>query len=84
LEFSEVSLYNTHAGQEIRKPVVTRKISQQNRSSQGSEAHVIFMYFSRSTELQGLNPIDKLQADAKILLAELEQTRAPPNWLHDR
>lgn len=69
LEYNGVSPYNNHAEQQIRKPVITRKISQQNRSSRAAEAHAIFMSLFRSAELQGLNPVEKVAADAKTLLA---------------
>lgn len=69
LEYNGVSPYNNHAEQQIRKPVMTRKISQQNRSNRAAEAHAIFMSLFRSAELQGLNPVEKVAADSKTLLA---------------
>ena len=69
LEYNDVSPYNNHAEQQIRKPVITRKISQQNRSNRAAEAHAIFMSLFRSAELQGLNPVEKVAADSKTLLA---------------
>jgi hypothetical protein len=73
LEYKDVSPYNNHAEQQIRKPVVTRKISQQNRSTQGAEAHAIFMTIFRSAELQGLNPFDTVLQDAKNRLAAVRE-----------
>jgi transposase len=73
LEYNDVSPYNNHAEQQIRKPVVTRKISQQNRSTQGAEAHAIFMTIFRSAELQGLNPFDTVLHDAKNRLAAVRE-----------
>lgn len=75
LEYKGVSPYNNHAEQQIRKPVMTRKISQQNRSDQGAEAHAIFMSLFRSAELQGLNPVEKILADAKILLGATKKEK---------
>ena len=72
LEYNGVSPYNNHAEQQIRKPVVTRKISQQNRSGRGAEAQAIFMSLFRSAELQGLNPVDKVLADAKALIGRTQ------------
>jgi len=69
LEFNDVSPYNNYSEQQIRKPVITRKISQQNRSIQGAEAHAIFMSLFRSAELQFLNRVDKLMADVKSRIA---------------
>ena len=72
LEYTDVSPYNNHAEQQMRKPVITRKISQQNRSETGAEAHAIFMSLFRSAELQGLNPVDKVLSDAKDKLERTE------------
>ena len=41
LEYNGVSPYNNHAEQQMRKPVITRKISQQNRSDQGAKSQAI-------------------------------------------
>ena len=37
LEYENVSPYNNHAEQQMRKPALTRKVSQQNRSEQGQK-----------------------------------------------
>lgn len=76
LSFDNVSPYNNHAEQQMRKPVITRKISQQNRSDQGAKAQAILMTLFRSAELQGLNPIKvvlnntKKAIDSSISLGE--------------
>lgn len=75
LEYNDVSPYNNHAEQQMRKPVITRKISQQNRSETGAEAHAIFMSLFRSAELQGLNPVDKVLTDAKEMLVRPEKEK---------
>jgi hypothetical protein len=75
LEFDNVSPYNNHAEQQLRKPVITRKISQQNRSQSGAQTHAIFMSLFRSAELQGFNPVDKILADVKSLLAGTRQEK---------
>jgi hypothetical protein len=75
LEYKGVSPYNNHAEQQIRKPVMTRKISQQNRSNQGAGTHAIFMSLFRSAELQGLNPVEKILADAKALLGATQKEK---------
>lgn len=72
LEYNGVSPYNNHAEQQIRKPVVSRKISQQNRSDRGADAHATFMSLFRSAELQGLNPVEKVLADAKTLIGRTQ------------
>lgn len=68
LDFENISPYNNHAEQQIRRPSISRKISQQNRSDRGALAHAIFMTLFRSAELQGLNPVDTiiLEAEAAI------------------
>jgi len=68
LDYNNVSPYNNHAEQQLRKPVITRKISQQNRSNRGAETHAIFMSIFRSAELQGLNPVEKTLEDVRALL----------------
>jgi transposase len=75
LEFDNISPYNNHAEQQLRKPVITRKISQQNRSQQGAETHAIFMSLFRSAELQGFNPVEKILADVKSLIADTRQKK---------
>ena len=41
----------------MRKPVLTRKLSQQNRSEQGAKTHAFLMPLFCSAELQGETPI---------------------------
>ncbi len=72
LEYNNVSPYNNHAEQQIRKPVVTRKISQQNRSTKGAQTHALFMTLFRSAELQGLNPFDAVLHDAKKMIGAVD------------
>lgn len=68
LDFEDVSPYNNHAEQQLRKPVITRKISQQNRSEQGAKTQAILMSLFRSAELQGFNPFDTIFAYAKYAI----------------
>ncbi|GJQ47819.1 hypothetical protein KsCSTR_40750 [Candidatus Kuenenia stuttgartiensis] len=68
LEHEGVSPYNNHAEQQMRKPVLTRKVSQQNRSVQGANTQAILMTLLRSAELQGDNPVENLLAYAKKAL----------------
>jgi transposase len=58
LDYDQVSPYNNHAEQQMRPAVITRKISQQNRSADGAKAHAILMSLFRSAQLQGLNPVE--------------------------
>jgi transposase len=60
LEHEGVSPYNNHADQQMRKPVLTRKVSQQNRSEHGANTQAILMTLLRSAELQGDNPVENL------------------------
>lgn len=57
LEHDNVSPYNNHAEQQMRKPVITRRISQQNRSHKGALTQAILMSIFRTAELQNLNPV---------------------------
>jgi len=68
LEYDNVSPYNNHAEQQMRKPVITRKISQQNRSEQGAKTHAILLSLFRTAELQGNNPVESILALAQIAL----------------
>jgi len=72
LEYENVSPYNNHAEQQMRKPVVTRKVSQQNRSEQGAKTHAILMSLFRSAELQGKNPVETVLAIAKNTIKKEE------------
>jgi hypothetical protein len=58
LKYEGVSPYNNHAEQQMRKPVLSRKVSQQNRSEQGAKTQAILMTLFRSSELQGENPVE--------------------------
>jgi transposase len=69
LEYENVSPYNNHAEQQMRKPVITRKVSQQNRSEQGAKTHAILMSLFRTAELQGQNPIEVVLCLAKSAIA---------------
>ncbi len=68
LEYPDVSPYNNHAEQQMRKPVLTRKVSQQNRSHEGAQSQSILMSLFRSAELQGHNPVESILSIAKSSL----------------
>ncbi len=57
LEHDNVSPYNNHAEQQMRKPVITRRISQQNRSDNNALTRAILMSVFRTAELQDQNPV---------------------------
>jgi transposase len=69
LEYDNVSPYNNHAEQQMRKPVLTRKVSQQNRSEYGAKTQAILMSLFRTAELQGQNPIEMALCLAKSAMA---------------
>lgn len=60
LDHNYLSHYNSHAEQPMRLPMLSRKVSQQNRSEDGAKTHAILMSLLRSAELQGLNPVEHL------------------------
>lgn len=68
LDYDHVSPYNNHAEQQMRSAVLTRKISQQNRSADGAKAHAILMTLFRSAQLQGLNPVEHVLQLARTTL----------------
>lgn len=70
LDYENVSPYNNHAEQQMRKPVLTRKVSQQNRSDQGAKTQAILMSLFRTAELQGKNPVEEVLSMAKSTLAK--------------
>lgn len=80
LEYDGVSPYNNHAEQQMRKPVLTRKVSQQNRSDQGAKTQAILMSLFRTAELQRQNPIETVLASAKKLLLPQPQSFESLKW----
>ena len=60
LDYDNVSPYNNHGEQQMRPAVLTRKVSQQNRSLDGAKAHAILMSLFRSLQLHGHNPIEEV------------------------
>jgi transposase len=68
LEYEGVSPYNHHAEQQMRPPVLTRKVSQQNRSEEGAQTQSILMTLFRSAQLQGHNPVEIILSTAKEAL----------------
>ncbi len=74
-----VSPYNNYAEQQMRKPVLTRKVSQQNRSERGAATQAILMTLFRTAELQNQNPMEtilylaKKSIVAKVSLKDLKQ-----------
>ncbi|MGQ0592134.1 MAG: IS66 family transposase [Gammaproteobacteria bacterium] len=56
LDYDQVSPYNNHAEQQMRPAVLTRKISQQNRSADGAKAHAVLMTNSAPHSFKGSIP----------------------------
>ena len=54
----DVSPYNNHAEQQMRPAVISRRMSQQNRSEAGAQTQAILMSLFRTAVLQGLNPVE--------------------------
>jgi transposase len=77
LDYENVSPYNNHAEQQMRKPVLTRKVSQQNRSDQGAKTQAILMSLFRTAELQGKNPVEEVLSVAKSIIAGDSIDEAP-------
>jgi hypothetical protein len=65
LEHANVSPYNNHAEQQMRKAVMCRKISQQNRSEAGAVTQAVLMTLFRTAELQKQNPVEAVLKTAK-------------------
>lgn len=80
LDHDNVSPYNNHAEQQMRIPVLTRKVSQQNRSKDGAKTHAILMTLFRTAELQGLNPVENvLQLAQATIASEHNAALCPAN-----
>lgn len=77
LEYQGVSPYNNHAEQQMRKAVLTRKVSQQNRSEQGLKTQAILMTLFRTAELQGQNPVETVLNATK---STIENKNASTNY----
>ncbi len=60
LDYPEVSPFNNHGEQQMRKPVLVRRISHGNRSDRAAHAQEILMTLFRSMELQGRDPIEEV------------------------
>jgi hypothetical protein len=70
LDFAPLlSPYNNHSEQQMRNPVITRRISQGNRSVRGAVAQAILMSLFRSTELHRRNPIEEVLRLAQDAIA---------------
>jgi hypothetical protein len=65
LEHENVSPYNNFAEQQMRPPVITRKISHQNRSEKAAKAQAILMSLFQTAKLREENPIESVLALAK-------------------
>lgn len=68
LQHSDVSPYNNHAEQQMRKAVLCRKVSQQNRSESGAVTQAVLMTLFRTAELQNQNPVEAVLAAAKATI----------------
>ncbi|HUJ83512.1 MAG TPA: transposase, partial [Candidatus Acidoferrales bacterium] len=64
-----VSPYNNHGEQQMRTPVLTRRVSHGNRSQRGAETQAILLSLFRSMDLQKKNPIDTILRLAEDALA---------------
>ncbi len=52
----------------MRKAVLCRKVSQQNRSEKGAVTQAVLMTLFRTAELQKQNPVEALLAAAKTAI----------------
>lgn len=68
LDYTGVSPYNNHAEQQMRKAVLCRKVSQQNRSEKGTVTQAVLMTLFRTAELQKQNPLEAVLAAAKTAI----------------
>ncbi len=79
LDCVNVSPYNNHAEQQRRRPVISRKISQQNRSADGAFTQAVLMSIFKTFDLQNLNPLEAtLSISKKAVMG-----RIASNWRMD-
>lgn len=69
LDHEGVPPTNNLAEQQMRKPVMARKICQQNRSERGAKTHAILLSLFRTAELQGHQPVDYVITLTKAAIA---------------
>jgi transposase len=65
LDYESVSPYNNFAEQQMRPPVITRKISHQNRSERAAKAQAILMSLFQTAKLRKENPVESVLALAQ-------------------
>lgn len=58
LDHDDLPPTNNRAEQEMRIPVLTRKVCQQNRSEAGAQTHALLLSLFRTAELQGHAPLE--------------------------
>ena len=64
-----VSPYNNHSEQQMRGPVICRRIGQGNRSLHGAQAQAILMSLFRSAELQNVDAVHYVMSLAQDSIA---------------
>ncbi len=69
LDHEGVAPTNNHAERQMRKPVVARKVCQQNRSERGAKTHAILLSLFRTAELQGHQPVNFVISLTKAAIA---------------
>ena len=60
LYYKNIDYHNNHAEQQIRPDVIFRKITFQNRSYKGAQAHQVLMSILQTAKLNNLDPIKTL------------------------
>jgi hypothetical protein len=69
LDYEGVSPTNNHAERQMRKPVVARKVCQQNRSDRGAKTHAVLLSLFRTAEMQGRHPVEYIITLTKAAIA---------------
>ena len=77
LEHPDVSPYNNHAEQQMRKAVMCRKVSQQNRSETGAVTQAVLMTLFRTAELQKQNPVETVLTLTKSAIEKGKPVQLP-------
>ena len=69
LDHDDLPPTNNRGEQEMLKPVLTRKVCQQNRSEAGAETHALLLSLFRTAELRGHEPLTFLRTLTEAAIA---------------
>jgi len=78
LDHDDLPPTNNRGEQEMRNPVLARKVCQQNRSEVGAATHALLLSLFRTAELQGHEPLAFLRQLTEAAIAGQPLELIPP------